>query len=508
MRIEEIPPKVKWVTHENGQWCFHEKRPSDRELNRETLAHFFISLKHPHPRALWKAKVKKRPRKHLPRIVSEDPFLRYYAEGKPLSVAVVRRLLKAQDEKVESSLNPISVEWNSKSSQFYDVVGAPPGFLSKFVRAVRLKRDKELTRKVGSDLALISQIDDNKKRQELTLSVLSHGAAYRELEGHTFNIPSFTEKGKLIAYKCKQHLIAEGVKTVSLVPESEEAPGLYLCQGTELWPSQPSMLGSLLANLGMHGSATEAYQHSWRRIHKHLRELKNSHLPIVAGHSMGGAMAIQIALYSHDLISLAFASNPPVPNERDFDFYQKLQPKKREKLRVIANLDDFAFWRIGAKVIGNVRIFLGKKRWRYYPIHRWEMVLFFPAVVKLWLNIWHAFPAHQHVIALDSNFLSYELTPKEIETENKERLARFDYLRFLPHLYDPTKILVKWIRRLFGWSLQDQYLRNEIEIIALHERELIDTMTESNRLEVEIELDELRRQKRSLLRQLKNPKNK
>lgn len=501
--FENIPPDAKWLLYENGKWIFCFKKPQEREKNRETLARFYTSFKHPNLRILWTKKAKKIKRKNLPRIIGEDAFLRAYAEGKPLEIRLVKKILQALEKPIENNLHPLNIEWNEQAEEFYDVVGAPPGFLSKFFKSMRLKRDQELTRQVGCDLALISQFESAEKRRELTLSVLSHGAAYRELEGYTFYIPSFEEKGKLIAYICKQHLIAEGVKTISLFPQ-EKAPGIYLCQGTELWPSQPSMLGSLLANLGMHGSATEAYRHSWRRIHQHLRELKNSYLPFVAGHSMGGAMAIQIALYSHDLISLAFASNPPVPNERDFAFYQKLQPKKKEKLHVVANLDDFAFWRIGAKVIGNVTIFLGKKRWRYYPIHRWEMVLLVPAVIKLCLNIWHAFPAHQHVIALSSQYVSVKLTDNEIEKENKERLVRFDYLRFLPHLYDPTKILVKWLRRLFGWSLQEEFLRNEIEIIALHERELLDTLTEENREEVEFELDELRRQKRSLLRQL-NP---
>ena len=284
----------------------------------------------------------------------------------------------------------------------------------------------------------------------------------------------------------------------------EEGPGIYLCQGTEMWPSQPSMLGSLVANLGIHGSATDAYRHSWRRIHKHLRALKvGDKLPYVTGHSMGGAMALQIALYSHDLIEMAYASNPPLPNERDYDFYHKMQETRQKKLQVVANLDDFAFWRIGAKVIGQVRIHLGRTRWRYYPVHRWEMVLLIPAAIKLWLNILHSFPAHQHVIALDHCYVSLTLSEKEIEIENKERLHRFDYMRFLPQLYDPAKVIMNWLRKLFGWSLQEQYLKNEIEIIALHERELLSTRSEENSEEIEFELVELRHQKRELLKELK-----
>ena len=111
------------------------------------------------------------------------------------------------------------------------------------------------------------------------------------------------------------------MKTASLFPQEEGAPSIYLCQGTELWPSQPSMFGSILANFAQHGAATEAYAHSWRRIHKHLRELGR---PFVAGHSMGGSMALQIGLYSHALVERVYAFNPPVPGERDALFYQKL----------------------------------------------------------------------------------------------------------------------------------------------------------------------------------------
>ncbi|MFN0064691.1 MAG: hypothetical protein ACKVOH_00465 [Chlamydiales bacterium] len=84
--------------------------------------------------------------------------------------------------------------------------------------------------------------------------------------------------------------------------------------------------------------------------------------------------------------------------------------------------------------------------------------------------------------------------------ENKERVKRFDYLKFLPRLNDPVKAVVRALRSLFGWSQEKEFLRNEIEIIALHERELLDTLNDTNRDEIEYELDELKRQKRSLLR--------
>jgi len=494
--ISDAPLEARWLTFE-GEWRYHVKYPKNKELNRETLAYFFEVLGK--PRRAWTENCDYWERKSLPRVIAQDGFLRDYARGVALSVEFAKKMVGALPEN-----DHIDVHWNPEAERFYDVVGAPPGFLSKFLPSVRKRKDKDLTKQVSLDLALISQFESAEKRKFLTLAVLCHGAVYRELEGVSLQIPSFEERGKLIPYVAKQHLIAEGVKTVSLFPQ-EDGPGIYLCQGTEMWPSQPSMMGSMFANLGIHGSATEAYQHSWRRIHKHLRKLKQGdRLPFVAGHSMGGAMAMQIGLYSHDLIALAYASNPPMPNRRDYDFYQQMGTQRQEKLRVVANLDDFAFWRIGEKVIGQVRIFLGRTRWRYYPVHRWEMVLLIPAAVKLWLNVLHAFPAHQHVIALDKNYVSVELTSEEIAQENKERLSRFDYMRFLPALYDPAKILMRWGRKLFGWSLREEYLRNEIEIIALHEQELVSTRTEDNRHEVEFELEELRRQKRDLLRELNN----
>lgn len=496
LQFDFVPEKARYLTYE-GEWKFHEKRPKDKELNRETLAYFFDSLGC--PRQAWTKHTKLWSRKSLPKVIAQDGFLRDFARGVPLEIEFARKMVQCQKEE-----SFIDIHWNLQAEQFYDVVGAPPGFLSKFFPSIRKKRDKELTRQVGCDLALIAQFDCSEKRKFLTLSVLCHGAVYRELEGVTLQIPSFEEKGKLIAYKATQHLIAEGVKTVSLIPESEEGVGIYLCQGTEMWPSQPSMLGSLIANLGIHGSATEAYRHSWRRIHKHLRRLKRGDkLPYVAGHSMGGAMALQIALYSHDLIEVAYACNPPMPNQRDYDFYHKMQETRQKKLQVVSNLDDFAFWRIGARVIGQVKIHLGKKRWRYYPVHRWEMVLIFPAAIKLWLNILHAFPAHQHVVALDRCYASLRMTQEEINQENHERTTRFDYMRFLPRLYDPLRVLLTYLRKIFGWSLAEQYLKNEIEIIALHEAELVSTRTKENAEEIQFELEELRIQKRELLRQLR-----
>ncbi|MCC5831802.1 MAG: alpha/beta fold hydrolase [Chlamydiales bacterium] len=518
MKLAEIYEKAEqdeWILWKEGRFSLERAIPNQRRLNRETLARVYVAcvdeIKHQgnweeasrYVRALWiEEGIPGRP-KSLPRIIGEDPFVRMYAFGKPLPVALFHRIWKRLGEPIGDKtmrLNPIRVEWNAESSLYFDEDATPPGILPKLFITQRLKKDKEQLDHICRDLARAANIEDPIRRRWLTLAILSHGAAYREIEGKALNIPSFTEAGKLIAYRCRKHLIAEGVRTVSLAPIEEGAIPIYLCQGTELWPSQPTMIGSIMANFATHGSATAAYAHSWRRIHKHLRDLHNGDPPIVAGHSMGGALAMQIGLYSHDLIERVYAFNPPVPNNRDYDFYHSMDKSRRDKIVVAANLDDFAFWRIGAKVIGNVTVFLGKRRWRYYPVGLLDCLLLIPAVVKFILNVRHAFPAHQNIVALSENWISFVLTQEEIERENQERPSRFDYLRFFPKLYDPMKTLFRIVRR--WWRMEAQYLRNEIEIIALHERDLIDTMTDDNEEEIMRELRVLHEQKERLRRKL------
>ena len=508
--------QTHWIIWANESFVIAEAKPKNEQQNRETLARIFIACVAQIQiqavsfeqasrlvRSLWIEEAEQKRPKTLPRVIGEDGFLRMYALGIPVSVELFHRIWRRIEEPIEAKiieLEPIYVEWKKSGMDFFDVDATPPGILSKLLPFYRLKKDKQLLGYIASDLDKVSKLEDAKKRIGLSLAILSHGAAYREIDGYTILIPSFTEQGKLVPYVCKQHLIAEGLKTLSLVPLIPEATPIYLCQGTEFWPSQPSMLGSILANFGEHGSATAAYAHSWRRIHKHLRDLPSP--PFVAGHSMGGALAIQIGLYSHDLIEKAYAFNPPVPNERDYLFYHQMSAESKEKIQVIANLDDFAFWRIGSKVIGSVTLFLGKIRWEYYPVGLWDCILLLPAFIKFIRNVRHAFPAHQSISALYENWVSVKLTPEEIEKENAERTTRFDYLHFLPKLYDPMKSFLRLIRKIFRWGLEGEYLRNEIEIVALHERDLLDTITEENREEILHELDELRRQKNILINRL------
>jgi pimeloyl-ACP methyl ester carboxylesterase len=501
-----------WMSWQKDGFELQQNKPKDRKQNRETLARAYLALTRllekegvtplsasARVRAAWHGEVTTTIAS-LPGIIRDDGFLSMYASGSPLQVKRFLQLRKKVAICSESSFYPIQIEWIPPDARFHDVDATPPGVLPKLFRYFRLQKDKELLVLIEEDLRAISRIKDSHRRELLTMAVLSHSAAYRELEGRTLQIPSFTEPGYCIPYLCHQHLIAEGAKTITLVPQKAGAASIYLCQGTELWPSQPSVVGSIMTNFAAHGSATEAYAHSWRRIHKHLRELPGT--PIVAGHSMGGALAQQIGLYSHNLVQKIYAFNPPAPHERDYLFYHQLSGASQRKIQVIANLDDFAFWRMGSKLIGNITLFMGKTRWRYYPVGLWDCLLFVPAFVKFILNVQHAFPAHQHIVALHENWVSVKLTQVEIDRENRERVGRFDYLRFLPKLYDPTKNLLRYLRAIFRWKLEKDYLRNEIELISLHERDLIDTLNEANKEEIQHELKTLQVQKSALISRL------
>ncbi|MEZ5314755.1 MAG: hypothetical protein R3E91_00865 [Chlamydiales bacterium] len=505
-----------WILWKENAFSLVHTKPLKKPKNRETLAHVYMACVEACKAESWEEAnrlirfiwIQENPptkSASLPRIIDQDGFLRMYALGQPLCTELFFRIWERINDSIDIKkidLHPICIEWNEESALYFDENATPPGLLPKLFITHRLKKDKEQLSNIYQDLARLAYIQDDFRRQWLTLAILSHGAAYREIEGKILKIPSFKKSDQLVAYRCHKHLIAEGVRTISMVPMKEKAIPIYLCQGTELWPSQPSMIGSIMANFATHGSATAAYAHSWRRIHKHLRDLYNGELPFVVGHSMGGSLAIQIGLYSHDLIHQAHAFNPPNPNRRDYEFYRSMDEIRKRKILISANLDDFAFWRVGEKVIGNVTVFLGKKRWRYYPVYFIDCILLIPAIVKFMFNIWHAFPAHQHILPLSENWLSFHLTEKEIEQENKERAQRFDYLHFFPKLYDPMKSLFCFLRKFFKWRMEAQYLRNEIEIITLHERDLIDMINDENHKEIMRELRTLQIQKEHLRQKL------
>lgn len=493
-----------------SQGLTSKRAKGNAEENRESLLRFYQYLLDLHPekiegnaqlRSIF-SQIFSHNASTLPKIIEKDGFLALFALGKAISIGEAKKVALFFEKNLLADSSPIFFDFTPESAEFFDVDATPPGFLPKMFPHFRLKADAKLLERVREDLKKAADLPDG-KRKLVTLMLLSFSLAYRECRGLMIDLPHFLHKGQLVRYHCHQHLIGEGIKTISMSC-NENHPPIYLCQGTELWPSQPSMLGSILNNFAEHGSSTQAYAHSWRRIHKQLRDLTTSdHQPIVIGHSMGGALAIQIALYSHDLIESSFAFNPPMPGERDAQFFSSLSSDVQKKMQIFANLDDVAFWRIGECVFGNVTCFISTKRWRYYPIVLRDVFLFFPAIFKLIWNIKKAFPAHQKIIPLTPVYLSFCLSKEEIQEENSSRKSRFDTLHFLPKLYDPLKWLTYFIRKIFKWSLEEEYIRNEIEIIALHERDLLDTITKENSEDVKKKIEKLHQQKHILQKKIK-----
>lgn len=442
----------------------------------------------------------------LPLLIEEDGFLRMYARGDTLTPSfseAMHRRIREDLSKQEVLLSPLFLGETLES--FFDVNATPPGFLSKISQRSRLRKEGELIAKIQSDLEKVAHIGELEKRRVLTLAILAHGASYRELEGKVLYIPTLVSaKNELIAFGIKQHLLWEGIKTLSIFPmeQEEEERGIYLCQGTEIWPSQPSMLGSIFANFGKEGAATEPYAHSWRQIHKHLRELSCGNLPYVAGHSMGGSLAIQIMLYSHALIEKAYVYNSQGVGERDYRVYKRFSSEVRQKLHLFVNLDDLPFWRMGAKVVGHVTCYIGERRWKYRTIKKWEVYALIPAMVKSIGNMLNALPAHQKIVPLHSSYVYFNLSPSEIAQENAERVTRFDYLDFLPKFYLPLRGLLRLVRRLFGWQLFEEYIKSQIEIIELHEEELREIISHHVDSESVKQLEELARAKEELYRRL------
>lgn len=500
--LQNFPEKRFLVFTSQG--IFSKSIARNQEENRETLLRFY--------RYLIKDQVDQgelrfafselffSKKSALPKIMRDDGFLALFAEGKAIRIKEAKQVIELFEKKKRGGKLPIFCDFTPDSREFFEANATLPGFLPKVFPYFRLRTDRKLLDKIEIDLKKTAEFPQE-KRKLITFMILSFFLAYRECEGLTIDLPHFTED-RFVRYRCHTHLIGEGLKTISMVPLQQHPP-IYLCQGTEMWPSQPSMLSSILNNFAEHGSATQTYAHSWRRIHKQLRDLHLDQKPIVMGHSMGGSLAMQIALYSHDLIEESYAFNPPMPGKRDAQFFEELPKEIQKKMQIFANLDDVAFWRMGECVFGNVTCFLSQKRWRYYPIYIKDMLLIVPALFKLIWNIKKAFPAHQKIFPLTSGYLFFTLSKKEIEEENLSRKKRFDALHFFPKLYDPLKWLIYVIRKIFKWSLEEEMLRNEIEILALHERDLLDTITLDNASQIKKKIHILSRQKQELQDKLK-----
>lgn len=450
----------------NESFFISEKRGT-KEESRRALAYIFKEI--PYKKA-WEMLAGRY--YNLPKVIESHPFLKLYAEAYPLNLASFRKVYANKGGVVSR----VKVYQTQNADDYYNVRELSPKPIERFIPKWHKKQDSKLLEHVQHNLENASQIEDDQLRKWVTVGLLSK-AAFRELDGKILYIPCFKTKGLLIPYTLSEHMIWQGIKTVSCIPLEEGYQGIYICQGTETSPVQPHMLATVFANLGIEGAATEPYAHSWRQIHRHLRELaKITHtLPLVVGYSMGGALATQIVLYSHPFIEEAIAFNPPVVEERDYELYNQLSDKAKAKLLIFANIDDLPFWRLGSKVIGKVHILFGERRWKYHRFTNWDRYLLFPAFIKGCINVIHMVPSHQDLVFLMKTFCIMPLTDEEVQIENSERTKRAGHIVIFKKFYRPMRILVQLAQRLFHWNERLEFLKNELEIAYLHELDLEET---------------------------------
>lgn len=516
MRLEEIIQNVALkdtlcVHFREGGFVCSKHKGYSREERRRTLFEAFKSLvamrggDNALVRGLWDEKAPLIP-PTLPSALEEDSFVRMYAEGEALTLGLVRAVATLVPTKPLPP--PLFLEERQDAHAYHDVSSLPEGMRSKISRTLRRKSEPQLLKWVQEDLLRACTIADLEMRRWVTLSILCHGASYRDLEGRVLFIPSLVKEGhtETLPFACREHLLWEGIKTVSVFPlerENEER-GFYLCQGTQVWPSQPLMLETISASLSEKGVAAEPYAHAWKQVHQHLLELKKRGglLPYVGGHSMGGALASQIALYSHPYLESAFAFNPPVVESLDAAIYERLSFRSQVKLQVFAGIDDFPFWRIGSHVIGKVRILAGEKRWKYHPVTRRDMLFFLPALIKSLGNIAPIILSHRRVIFLMRTFLVLPLTTTQINRENRERPHRFDNIRFIPKFYRLVRFLVTLRRKYFKWEKREDYLKSRLEIVQLHIQDLEATHALLHDADILHELDTLYEERTSIQKAL------
>lgn len=450
-----------------NQGFFISEKKGTKEERRRALAYVFKEI--PYKKA-WEAV--RTPHYNLPKVIESHPFLRMYVEAWPLRVASFRKIYESQRDVVSR----VQVYQTQNADEYYNVRQFSPKPLERFIPTWHKKKDPRLLEHLQHNLDKVAQIDDHQVRKWLSLALLTK-AAFRELEGKILYVPSFETKEVMIPYTLSEHMLWHGIKTVSCVPLENSYRGIYICQGTETSPVQPHMLATVFANLGIEGAATEPYAHSWRQIHRHLRELaKITHeLPIVVGYSMGGSLATQIALYSHPFIAEAVAFNPPVVEERDFELFNQLSDTAKEKLKIFANIDDLPFWRLGSKVIGKVHLLFGEKRWKYHRFTKWDRILLIPAFIKGCINVFHMVPSHQDLVFLMRTFCIMPLSQEEVQIENDERTKRAGYILIFKKFYRPVRFLVQIAQRLFRWNERLEYVKNELEIAYLHELDLEET---------------------------------
>jgi hypothetical protein len=480
MRVCEVlnSGQKGWLTVTEGKWKLSAFPSKNEKERRKALIQFFdeiapLSEEKEKLRAFWTG-VQQEQDPFLPEVIKRDGFLTALVKAYPLHTDWAAYLADHFPEYQIKVKAPIVEVQNH--DLYNRVRPTPNGLMAKI--SVRARRTADCVQ-IEHSLENFARLAFEQRpwmRKWQTYATLAHGSVYRELNQRELLLPDFEVKGKMILYHCEEHLISEGIKTVSLFPEKgSRTNGIYLIQGTNPYPSQPQTLSSFLENFGKGGSGRGAYEHSWRLIHKHLKALVRhcgGKLVSVVGHSLGGSLGIQISLYSQVFIEESFAFNPPMPQENDRDYFYTLPESSQKKLNIFINGDDFASWRLGASLFGNVYLVLGMEPWNAMNVTKRDVGLVFPYFYKLLKNFVFTIPNHISSYLLDSHFVVVPLTDEELEIENNERQKRIDHMKFLPAMHSTLKNFFRGIRRFFSRSSERRVLQNEIELLNLQSEEL------------------------------------
>lgn len=436
-------------------------------------------------RTLWAQRMES-PFDSLPEVVNRDPLLRMLVKGEPLSIEWLRPfVIDFLKDEHPGILPPLLVEARSKPL-YHPVRPTPQGLMAKLtVRARKIADAKQIEESIENFSELAFEKDPQLRKWQ-TFATLAHGSAYRELHQKELWLPDFNIFGRLTRYTCEEDLISEGIKTAALYPEEGSGVhGIYLIQGSNPFPSQPHTMASFIENFGQGGSGRRAYEHSWRRIHKTLKKLMRAaegRLPYIVGHSLGGSLAIQIGLYSQLFAEESFAFNPPMPQEKDYIYFRSLPESSQKKIQIFVNGDDFAFWRLGAAVFGQVYLVYGVEAWNGVLITKNDRRFIFPYLYKIYKNFALTIPSHLATYLLDSHFVVSLLSEEEKALENIQRQKRIDHLPFLPSLQEPGRQFFRTLRRIFSRTSEKRVLKNEIELLQMQEEELR-FLTQENPLE-------------------------
>jgi hypothetical protein len=467
-----------WLTVKSGKWKLSPFPPkSERERKRALIQFFHEAAPYQEQkqqlRSFWTfSEATKDP--FLPEVIKRDGFLTALVKAHPLHTDWALYLL--ENFKEHTDKDPTLIVEAQDKPLYNRVMPTPNGLMAKLSVSARRAADREQIEHSIENFSRLAFEERPQMRKWQTYATLAHGSVYRELNQRELWLPDFEVRGKMVHYRCEEDLISEGIKTVLLFPEKgSRANGIYLIQGTNPYPSQPQTLASFLENFGKGGSGRGAYEHSWRRIHKHLKSLvraADGRLVNVVGHSLGGSLSIQIALYSQAFVEENYAFNPPMPQEVDRDYFFSLPENSQKKLNIFINGDDFASWRLGACLFGNVYLVLGMEPWHALNIRKRDVSLVLPYVYKLLKNFAFTIPNHITSYLLDTHFVVIPFSEKEIAIENEERQKRIDHMKFLPTMNSSVRNFFRGVRRFFSRGSERRVLQNEIEILNMQAEEL------------------------------------